>query len=90
MAGGRRRAQRSDELGLVLGAAAALVAWVVLVGAAISFGQEAAAGRGSIGWTGTVLAGMAATLCLLAAFMLLGRLFARGVPWRSSAGTHRR
>jgi protein-S-isoprenylcysteine O-methyltransferase Ste14 len=69
---------------------AAVLAWVILVSAAINFGQDAAAGGGAAGWAGTVLAGIGATLCLLAAFVLLGRLWGSGGSWRSSAGSHRR
>lgn len=90
MAGGRRRAQGSVPRVLVLGAVTAVFGWAVLVGVAIELGQNAAAGHGAAGWAGTVLTGIAATLCLLAAFVLLGRLWARGVPWRSTPGTHRR
>jgi protein-S-isoprenylcysteine O-methyltransferase Ste14 len=74
----------------VAGAAAAVLAWLVLVVAAIGFGRGAASSASAAGWAGTVLAGVAATLCLLAAFVLIGRLWSRGAPWRSTPGSHRR
>lgn len=90
MASGRRRGQGTGAPLRMLGAGAALLAWFVLVIAAIELGRGAASEANAAGWVGTVLAGIAATLCLLAAFVLIGRLWSRGAPWRSPAGTHRR
>ena len=93
MSGQRRRAERPRlpvrSLLLVLGAAAALVGWWLLVRVAISLGHAAVAGAGGSGWAGTVAVGAGATLCLLAALLLLGRV-RTDLTEGTTRGRHRR
>ncbi len=66
---------------LALGMTITLVAWGVLVGAAIEFGKEARSGEPEA-WTFLVLAALGATACLFLALLLGARALAmvRGKP----------
>ena len=59
---------------LALGMTITLVAWGVLVGAAIEFGKEARSGEPEA-WTFLVLAALGATACLFLALLLGARAF---------------
>lgn len=79
--GGSRRAAPSSRsvdrraLALGLGAAAAALAWVLLVIAAIRFGQTGRGGDGSA-WAFMALASLGAVACLFLALMLGWRVAA--------------
>lgn len=60
---------------LLVGALAAVAAWVFLVRAAISFGLAARDGQGMTGWLFTAGATMGAIACLLLVFTLAARLW---------------
>jgi hypothetical protein len=77
---GRRRAERRSGWGplptaalLAIGAIAAGVAWVFLVGAAIDFGHAARSGRAAA-WVFGGAATAGAVVCLVLLFVLAGRV----------------
>lgn len=76
------RTQRLRVPACVAGTLVAAAAWVLLVRAAIGFGEAAQTGDGAVGWLMTVLAGVGGVLCLLLVFVLLGRLSAIARAWR--------
>ena len=76
--GNRRAARTPSGAGrklavLALGSLALVVAWVVLVRAAIDFGRTARAGDGSA-WIFLVIASLGAMACLFAGLMVVVRL----------------
>ena len=75
------RPRPRSVLVLALGMTITLVAWGVLVGAAIEFGKEARSGEPEA-WTFLVLAALGATACLFLALLLGARALAmvRGKP----------
>jgi hypothetical protein len=71
----RRRPRARRIVVLSLATLVTLVAWGVLVFAAIDLGREARSGE-STAWTFLVLAGVGAAACLFVALILVGRLVA--------------
>ena len=96
-AGHRRVADTSPGrtrslVGLSIGVLLSLLLWVLLVRAAIDFGQAARDGRGAVGWLLTVVASLGAAGCLLLGFVLVARLRLLRQRPRPAAhpGSHRR
>ena len=88
---GHPRARTWTLLGLAVAALVTLVAWVVLVRAAIGFGRDARAGE-SYGWAFLAVAALGAVACLAMALVLAFRMLAvlRGSPpARPKGGEHR-
>lgn len=98
VAAGHRRADEPSPgrtralLGLSVGIVLSVLAWLLLVRAAIDFGQAARDGRGALGWLLTVVAGAGAALCLMLGLVLVARLHALLRPSRPAPhpGSHRR